>query len=616
MKNRLKVMVLGSFFAAAQSMQLFSMAALPHIDSPILNRKGISPNNSKVFGLGILPIAAIFATYMLANNKNFAYVAAATAGLCSLGTVVLHRFSLGKVLEQQRLIAAERLGEQQRAQVEQARLEQIIARAEQGRAQERAQEQQEALTYREQAKKTIKDTSERANERVKRVEEALQRQTQETAQKLAEQKHLQDQEIARLVAEKREVEEQVARAVKQVRQGQEIIDRSRRIFGIPAFDQWRDTCLKLPSMCTEGNKSLIIEDLNRIIVAREEERQLAETEKYVNFKRICPTAIQFPLQSLMWFMEHFTQQFAQSKQKTDLWLTPFSEERPFYIERAAATQNETVYAHADLHGDVRSLMKFLQHLQSAGVIDSNWRVVQGNRIVFLGDYIDRGFYGIEVLYTLMILKFYNPESVTLIRGNHESYNTYMAENIGEMRGKIEKSGIIFDVFSTQLNNYFETLPVAFYLKKPGDRYILFTHGAHNHEHETLDTFLLSPELADKKFDSVNYVQNTYNTKDINGYSWSDYNQDPFYPDTQLSGRGVGHTYSQCKTIEWMNGHTVDTIIHGHSHRDENLCEGRVIGLRVSPEITTVIDCHTSCPDVFAKINTLATPAGAIELFDI
>jgi len=76
----------------------------------------------------------------------------------------------------------------------------------------------------------------------------------------------------------------------------------------------------------------------------------------------------------------------------------------------------------DIHGDLDSLMHILKESKFLDKI----RRGDNAFAVFLGDYGDRGVYSPEVYYVVLWLKEQFPESVVLMRGNHEGPDDLLA----------------------------------------------------------------------------------------------------------------------------------------------------------------------------------------------
>lgn len=90
-----------------------------------------------------------------------------------------------------------------------------------------------------------------------------------------------------------------------------------------------------------------------------------------------------------------------------------------FIEKVTIPINERVFFFGDFHGSIHTLVRSLWRMVQLGVLDVNLKLQDGCHIVCLGDYVDRGRWGVEVITTLLLLKIKNPGQVFMVAGNHE-----------------------------------------------------------------------------------------------------------------------------------------------------------------------------------------------------
>ncbi len=99
---------------------------------------------------------------------------------------------------------------------------------------------------------------------------------------------------------------------------------------------------------------------------------------------------------------------------------------------------EPVMIIGDIHGNLQALKFVIARRQEMNC----------NSILFLGDYVDRGPQGTEVLLSLFRLKLEDPENVFLLRGNHETVdmNLYYGffEEVGFDQGFLLKVSRTYD----------------------------------------------------------------------------------------------------------------------------------------------------------------------------
>lgn len=296
-----------------------------------------------------------------------------------------------------------------------------------------------------------------------------------------------------------------------------------------------------------------------------------------------------------------------------------------YAEKLIIPTDSKVAIHGDLHGDIHALNRFITWCAAQGFMDLNnaFKIIDKKfYILFLGDYVDRGWYGAEVLYAIMRLKNENPNNVFMVRGNHED----VAIN-GPYGFAAELAGKFFGtVFTTELQKLYNKLPVVLYLgteqknksQKWDQHYydmiqcchggielgfdpqkLFFNWDLHKHNikrahelskhmgiiitdlaQETQHAKLNSPDLTPFKKYFHNMPISTNN-----GFMWNDFIVDPTIP-FALSARdgrqGSMFDYGQAVTrqvLDYMSSkdYKIHAVFRAHQHSDPDM-KARILNL--------------------------------------
>ncbi|CDW52069.1 Metallophos domain containing protein [Trichuris trichiura] len=122
----------------------------------------------------------------------------------------------------------------------------------------------------------------------------------------------------------------------------------------------------------------------------------------------------------------------------------------------------------DIHGDYMTLIRIFS--------SQGWPPVR--KYLFLGDYIDRGEFNLEVIMLLLLLKLLYPSDIFLLRGNHEiaPVNRYYGFKTELMGNEYTK------VLWTRFQTTFNCMPLAALIKGA----IFCVHGGISHRIVTLD----------------------------------------------------------------------------------------------------------------------------------
>lgn len=154
--------------------------------------------------------------------------------------------------------------------------------------------------------------------------------------------------------------------------------------------------------------------------------------------------------------------------------------KPAFVQRVQLPPNATVFVWGDLHGSLHPFLRHLGMLRRLGALDARWALAPHVHLLFLGDYVDRGPYGIEVIATALRLKAANPGRVWMVRGNHEdaalnAQSTFAPELAG-------KYPAVPPAQRNKVFAWYHSLPQAIFLRQHGSQgagpaqWVLACHG--------------------------------------------------------------------------------------------------------------------------------------------
>lgn len=161
--------------------------------------------------------------------------------------------------------------------------------------------------------------------------------------------------------------------------------------------------------------------------------------------------------------------------------------------------------------------------------------------LFMGDYVDRGFYSLETFLVLVALKVRHPSRVTMLRGNHESRQTTQAYGFYDECLRKYGNPNVWKMCA----DVFDCLPLAAVVESR----IFCVHGG------------LSPAVQSiDQLKALERRQEIPHNGAISDLMWSDPEEIEGF---QVSARGAGYFFGADAVMQFNHANKLDLVARSH-----------------------------------------------------
>ena len=237
--------------------------------------------------------------------------------------------------------------------------------------------------------------------------------------------------------------------------------------------------------------------------------------------------------------------------------------RLFAMEPNLIYLEDPVCVVGDLHGQLADLYKVLE-------LGGSFETM---KFLFLGDYVDRGLEGLEILIILFALKARYPNQIFLLRGNHETRNATSNYGFREECNRKYNHEIWIQIMSL-----FDKLPLAAVI----NGHFFAVHGG------------ISPELImATDLNRVNREIEPPIHGIVTDLIWSDPGKEIWRDQWEFNDqRGCGVLFGKDETLSFLKDNGLNMILRAHQCVDSGF-ECETYGLD-TPKVVTLFSAEDYC----------------------